>query len=58
MDVNNQPTDISKLPGDVFIKNFGFLPGNEGKAKSDLINATLDCLKWNRIISESPRLMD
>lgn len=59
MDVNNQPSDISKLPDEVLMKIFAFLHGNNlHKANSDLINATLVCKKWNRIITESPRLMD
>lgn len=57
MELYNQPSAISKLPDEVFMEIFGFLhDGN--KAKSDLMNATIVCKKWNRIISESPRLMD
>lgn len=57
--VNNQPPKpnlISKLPEEVLEKIFSFLGGNY--VKSDLVNATLVCKAWNRIISESPRLMD
>lgn len=58
--VNNQPSNqpnlISKLPEEVLENIFSFLGGNY--FKSDLINATLVCKAWNRIISESPHLMD
>lgn len=58
--VNNQPSSkpnlISKLPEEVLENIFSFLGGNY--FKSDLINATLVCKAWNRIISESPHLMD
>lgn len=55
----NKSTHISKLH-DVLLEIFGYLLENNKfwKVISDFLNATLVCKKWNRIIAESPRLMD
>lgn len=48
-------TDFSILPEDVLIHIFEQLHYDK---QSNLINVTLVCKKWNRVISQTPCLMD
>lgn len=49
--------NICKLPEDVLIEIFSYLTSGRN-FKSDLLNSTLVCKQWNRIISQTVELMD
>lgn len=47
---------MSRLPEEVLIEIFGYLVGR--KQRSDLLNATRVCKRWNKLIWSCPRLID